>query len=86
MALDLTIDEIVTHYQMLPHPEGGYFKETYRSSERIASRLAADSSFSLVGCTVAPGFDFADFELAKANILVQDFPQHASLIRELCRI
>ncbi len=30
--------------------------------------------FALVGCTVAPGFDFADFELGKRNALAEDFP------------
>lgn len=30
--------------------------------------------FALVGCTVAPGFDFADFELGKRTALVEEFP------------
>lgn len=30
----------------------------------FASRLAMDAGFGLVSCGVAPGFDFADFELA----------------------
>lgn len=155
---------------MLPHPEGGYYKETYRSSELItrttlplrfvgdrsfstaiyfllekgnfsgfhkiksdecwhfyagqtllihvlhcngavqliqlgsdihndevfqamvpagcwfASEPAANSEFSFVGCTVAPGFDFADFELAKVEELVNDFPQHETFIKRLCRL
>ena len=32
------------------------------------------SDFALVGCTVAPGFDFADFELGKRNALVEEYP------------
>jgi predicted cupin superfamily sugar epimerase len=32
------------------------------------------ADFALVGCTVAPGFDFADFELGKRNALVEEFP------------
>ena len=170
MAIDSSIEEIVAHYQMLQHPEGGYYKETYRSDEMIpqkalhsrfggdrylstaiyflldqgnfsafhriksdetwhfyagqaleifvlsangtlqiiqlgnqiqmgetfqatvpagawfASRPAPKTAFSLVGCTVAPGFDFADFELAQADALVLEFPQHETLIRSLCRI
>jgi len=39
----------------------------------------------LVGCTVAPGFDFADFELADKEALAGQYPQHAALIRQLTR-
>ncbi len=158
-----------THYAMLPHPEGGWYRETYRSKETIlspdrsdrfpnnrsyataiyflleqgqfsafhkiksdecwhfyagdpldvlmldqfngltitklgpnaeagevfqfvvpantwfASRPATSSAFSFVGCTVAPGFDFADFELADAASLTAAFPEHADTIQALCR-
>ena len=30
--------------------------------------------YSLVGCTVAPGFDFADFELGSHAALLAEFP------------
>lgn len=39
--------------------------------------------FGLVGCTVAPGFDFADFELADRVALARRYPQHAELIERL---
>ncbi len=155
--------------QLQPHPEGGYFKESYRASEKIApealprrftgdrsfctaiyyllqqgdrsvfhrmrsdecwhfyeggtliihviendgnyyniklgkdldagetfqfvvpantwfaSEPAAGSSFSLAGCTVAPGFDFADFEIAEKETLLSTFPQHADIIHRLCK-
>ncbi|OYY03847.1 MAG: hypothetical protein B7Y76_03255 [Sphingobacteriia bacterium 35-40-5] len=41
--------------------------------------------YSYVGCTVAPGFDFTDFELAKAAELKLEYPESASLIERLCR-
>jgi predicted cupin superfamily sugar epimerase len=44
------------------------------------------NSFTLVGCSVAPGFDFADFELAERRFLCAEFPQHAELITWLTRI
>lgn len=161
--------EIIQHYKLIPHPEGGWYKECYRSTEFIedkslpnrfsgnrffstaiyflleqgnfsafhriksdecwhfysgnrliiyiihlngaletvflgpnfkdgehyqfvvpanswfASIPAPDSEFSFVGCTVAPGFDFNDFEMATAAELACDFPQHGELIRSLCR-
>lgn len=165
----LYIQELITAYGLLPHPEGGYYKETYRSAEQVAgealpkrfsgsrahstaiyflldkgnfsafhriksdecwhfyagqtllvhiihfdgaletvqlgSRVEAGEVFQYVvpancwfasepapgtdyaftGCTVAPGFDFADFELANGEELVALFPQHETIIRRLCR-
>ena len=43
------------------------------------------NTFSLVGCTVAPGFDYSDFELGKKESLINSFPQHQALIREFTR-
>lgn len=165
----MTAQQLIQQYNLLPHPEGGWFKETYKSSENIAanalparfggkrtfstaiyflleqgnfsafhriksdecwhfyagdclqvyviqmngtldiislgndmeqgqlfqyvvpancwfaSRPARNSSFCFVGCTVAPGFDFADFEMADATALSALFPQHEILITSLCR-
>jgi hypothetical protein len=41
--------------------------------------------WSLTGCTTAPGFDFADFELGEASKLLKTFPQHAQIIKKYCR-
>lgn len=165
----MTATELVHAFQLLPHPEGGYYKENYRSHEEIsgnalparfsgnrsfstaiyfllekgnfsafhriqsdecwhfyagqtlhihvihpdglyeiirlgnniasgeqfqavvpagswfASETAEPGQFSFVGCTVAPGFDFADFELAEAAVLSIKFPMHANIIQKLCR-
>ena len=51
----------------------------------FASKVAGEGDYALVGCTVAPGFDFADFELAKEAALSASYPQHAALIGTLCR-
>ncbi len=51
----------------------------------FASRPAPEAAFSFVGCTVAPGFDFADFEMAKGEELIKRYPQYAEIIGELCR-
>jgi predicted cupin superfamily sugar epimerase len=39
-----------------------------------------EESYSLVGCVVAPGFEFEDFELAARADLLQAYPAHADLI------
>ena len=41
--------------------------------------------FALVGCIVAPGFHFDDFELADRAELTARFPQHTALITRLTR-
>jgi uncharacterized protein len=161
------IQNLIHQYNLLPHPEGGYFKETYRSKESITTsglpsrfpdertfstaiyflllkdlfsafhRIKSDEcwhfyegdslhvhvlhingsyelirlgrnreqgevyqaivpagawfasetcgEYSFVGCTVSPGFDFADFELARAAELVKEYPESALLIERLCR-
>lgn len=156
----MTIDQIVKHYRLQPHPEGGFFAETYRSDLKIQTpqglraastaimflitkdsishfhRLTSDEGwhfyggdplrllqinqkgelseivigpdisqgqklqhivpagdwfastsygeYSLVGCTVAPGFDFEDFEMGKKADLMQTFPQHQELLDSFC--
>jgi predicted cupin superfamily sugar epimerase len=42
-------------------------------------------SFALAGCTVAPGFDFADFEMPVRDELCRLYPQHRALIERLTR-
>ena len=157
------IEELVRRLNLAPHPEGGYFRETYRSAEHITlarydgpratstaiyflvtaespSRLhrvksdeiwhfyAGDAlemlqlhedgavetftigssirsgevpqvlvpkgswqgvrvvpggRYGLVGATVAPGFDFNDFEMAERDSLLHHHPSHAELITAL---
>jgi hypothetical protein len=161
------VDYWVNHLDLLPHPEGGFYKEMYRSEKVIPANMmeeglkgsrslstgiyflitkgnfsafhriksdeiwhfyygdplvvhvierngayhklsigldlelgqtpqavvpagawfASESSgdYSLVGCTVSPGFDFEDFELAKKGHLLNKFPECADQIRRLCR-
>ena len=51
----------------------------------FASHVADWSSFAQVGCTVAPGFDFQDFEMGNRNELAARYPQHHDLIERLTR-
>lgn len=165
----MNAQEWITHLHLAPHPEGGWFRETYRSGESIAgaglparytgsrsfgtaivfllekgtfsalhrlksdeiwhfyggdpvevvsissagavrrATLAAPGSpdgdfqavistgdwfgarsdgshgYGLVGCTVAPGFDFADFELGDRGALTAAYPHLRDLIVSLTR-
>src|SRR6476660_5268455 len=51
----------------------------------FAVELAPGSSHCLFGCTVAPGFDFADFELAQGPELAARHPEHAARIARMSR-
>ncbi|HNW97287.1 MAG TPA: cupin domain-containing protein [Bacteroidales bacterium] len=51
----------------------------------FAADIINDDDFTLLGCTVSPGFDYNDFELAKRNELIEKFPQHKKIIAELTR-
>lgn len=48
-------------------------------------RLIGDGKVALVGCTVTPGFDFADYRNAKYDELAAKWPQQAERIRALTR-
>jgi predicted cupin superfamily sugar epimerase len=52
----------------------------------FAAELSDKSSFALIGCTVAPGFDFNDFNLGKRDELVDIFPQFKELINKLTKL
>jgi uncharacterized protein len=158
-----TAEDWIRLLDLAPHPEGGYYRETYRSAEPIVTargaralstaiyflltddqvsalhrirsdevwhfyagtaltlfvihrdgrleqaRLGPDAaagerfqalvpagswygaavddpaSYALVGGTVTPGFDFADFELGQRAALTREFPQHRALIERLTR-
>ena len=67
------------------HEAGHSFQYVVPAHCWFASRPARGSQFCFMGCTVSPGFDFADFELAFRHDLVQEYPGHQSLINELCR-
>lgn len=41
------------------------------------------SDYSFVGCTVAPGFDLADFEIGKRSELTKLFPRAREIIQQL---
>jgi predicted cupin superfamily sugar epimerase len=43
-------------------------------------------SYALVGCTVAPGFDFADFEMPGREELCRLYPQHRAIVERLTRL
>lgn len=64
---------------------GQLFQAVVKAGCWFASHVADWKGWALVGCTVAPGFDFADFELARREELIAKYPQHREVIRKLTR-
>ena len=51
----------------------------------FGTELASEAAYVLFGCTVAPGFDFADFELAEGPELAARYPAAAERIARMSR-
>ena len=51
----------------------------------FAATIINPNDYTLTGCTVSPGFDFADFELARREEMISRFPQHRKMITKLTR-
>ncbi|HET8793422.1 MAG TPA: cupin domain-containing protein [Nitrososphaeraceae archaeon] len=56
-------------------PQGDWF----------AAEVDDRTSFTLVGCTVIPGFEYKNFEIGKKQSLLEKFPPYRDLIEKLCR-
>lgn len=65
--------------------KGEVFQAVIPAGDWFALEVANKRSFALIGCTVAPGFDFSDFELASRDKLIKQFPRHRQLIYRLTR-
>lgn len=81
------------------HPNGEYSKQvlglnfeegavpqfTVLKKSWFAAEVNEPDSYSFVGCTVSPGFDFRDFELAERDLLCKQFHYHKEIISRLTR-
>ncbi|MHB1947370.1 MAG: cupin domain-containing protein [Gammaproteobacteria bacterium] len=75
-------------YHLLGDPTiftGAFFQVVITAGNWFAAEVINKNSYSLVGCTVSPGFEFRDFKLADRKFLTSLFPQHANIINEFTR-
>ncbi len=56
-----------------------------RAGTWFGARPAAGTEWTLVGCTVAPGFEFERFELGARDALLAAYPAARDVILELTR-
>jgi predicted cupin superfamily sugar epimerase len=66
--------------------KGEVFQYTISHGAWFAAEVEEANSYALIGCTVAPGFDYDDFELGKRDEMVKKFPQHIEIIKRLTSV
>jgi len=88
----LIVFEIQTNGALIEHRLGNdpaiannNFQCVVKAGSWFASRPAPGVAYCIAGCTVSPGFDFADFELANRDELIGQFPRYKDLITALTR-
>ncbi len=72
--------ELKTHILNADQPFAAIQPESW-----FASEVANQDGYVLVSCAVGPGFDFADFEMARAEELTALSPNNLDLIHRLSR-
>ncbi|SRR5258706_8914164 len=85
----LVIYELDTSGELIEHLLGTDIEKNQspfcviKKGNWFASRIENGGEYGLAGCTVAPGFDFKDFEVAGKETLSGEFPAHAKLIADM---
>jgi predicted cupin superfamily sugar epimerase len=64
---------------------GGNYQVIIKHSQWFAAKPVDPQGFTLSGCTVAPGFNFLDFQMGEREDLLKKYPQHHSIIIEFTR-
>ncbi|MBK0383318.1 cupin domain-containing protein [Pedobacter sp. SD-b] len=63
---------------------GEVLQATIPANTWFASRMKNYKGYGLVSCTVSPGFDFEDFEMAKKKELMSLYPGLKNILEEMC--
>jgi predicted cupin superfamily sugar epimerase len=66
-------------------PAGSWFGATIMAIDQSIDQKAQENRYSFFGCTVAPGFDFSDFELGQREELIKLYPEHREIICDLTK-
>lgn len=62
---------------------GQLLQHVVKANTWFGSYPTRAEDFCFVGCTVAPGFDFADFEMGSRSALLAEFPEAADVIEKM---
>jgi predicted cupin superfamily sugar epimerase len=83
VAID-TIDPQGRHQELIIG-DGQYWHAAIPTGVWFAAHLLDPAGYGLVGCDVAPGFEFEDFEVGSRADLLREFPKLAALIERWAR-
>jgi uncharacterized protein len=84
LSIYALIDGKLEVYKLGSNPEQGESLQVVIPANCwFGAKVHVENSYVLAGCTVSPGFDFNDFELAKRNELLLMYPEHAEIIIKL---
>jgi predicted cupin superfamily sugar epimerase len=64
---------------------GETFQAVVKSGSWFAASVNDHDSYSLVGCTVSPGFEYSDWDLGEMETLNEIYPQYKSIIEKYTR-
>jgi len=64
---------------------GESFQKVVRANSLFAAAVDDIKSYSLVGCTVAPGFEFMDFKIPDRSELVNRYPKHKEIVEKFTK-
>jgi predicted cupin superfamily sugar epimerase len=79
-------EENVLEYKLGANPElGESLQVVIPANHWFGAKLTTPNTYTLAGCTVAPGFDFMDFEMAERQNLLKEFPTHSRIITALTK-
>ena len=87
----LIVSEIASDGALIEHKlgsdltKGESFQTVIPAGSWFGAKLQDDFTYCLVGCGVAPGFDFEDFDMASRDGLLKSFPEHIETIESLTR-
>lgn len=78
----VAIDTIDTdrRYQQLVIGNGVRWQAAFSAGVWFAAHVVEPGGYALIGCDVAPGFEYGDFEIGSRTELLRAFPEHAALI------
>jgi predicted cupin superfamily sugar epimerase len=74
---------IMVHHLGDNPEKGESLQLTIPANHWFGAKVNQENSYVLASCTVAPGFDFQDFELGTKNELMQHYPAHKGVIDQL---
>lgn len=81
----LVAGEAPVRHRLSVDPERGARVAVVPADAWQAARAVGPAPHALCGCTVSPGFDFADFEMARRDALARAFPEARALVEALTR-